>query len=428
MRRAGTLGFVEFVMIIAALNGLTAFSIDNVLPGFPMVAAEFHLAQANDVQLLVYTYGISFAVMQLAYGPVSDIAGRRPVVLFGVALYMLASALGTFAASFPLLLAARVLQGFGAAAARVVSTAIVRDRYEGTDMARVLSLAMMVTILLPVIAPSIGSLLLLAGSWRTIFASMVVGALLTALWFGVRMPETLHAQHRSAFSARQLRADAGTVLATRQSLGYATATGLVMACLYAYVGSAEQILGGAYRLGAMFPVLFGVLAAVLSIAAFANARLVRVIGLRRLAHAALCGIAALAVLQLGIALTFRGHPPLALFCALIASSLFLFGLMIPNFNALALAPFGSVAGTAASLIGAYTTLTGALLGLFIGRAFDGTIRPLSLGFAGCGVASLAAIGWAERGRLFRTAGDGRARLGVPVVAGVSSRHPGGRSS
>lgn len=399
MRFALPIGFAEFVVIIAALNGLTSFSVDNVLPGFPMVAGEFRLVDPNAVQYLVYTYGISFAVMQLAYGPISDLAGRRPVVLFGLGLYVVASALGMLAPSFRVLLVARVLQGFGAAAARVLSTAMVRDRFAGSEMARVLSLAMMMTILLPVIAPSIGSLLLLLGSWRTIFASMVCGGLVVALWFGMRMPETLPLR-RPGLAPGRVLADAATVLSTRESLGYATATGLVMGCLYAYVGSAQQVLGGAYRLGGLFPVLFGALAAVLSVAGFANARLVRVVGLRPLAHAGLCINAALAVPQLALAYAFRGHPPLVLFCAMVAGNLFLFGLMIPNFTALALAPFGKAAGIAASVIGAYTTLAGALLGLLVGRAFDGTIRPLSIGFFVFGLGSLLIVGWTERGRLF----------------------------
>jgi len=400
VRSAGPIRFAEFVLIVATLSGLTAFSVDNVLPAFPAIAGQFHLAGQNDVQYLVYTYGISYAIMQLVYGTVSDSAGRRPVVLFGLAVYAVASLLGTFADSFPQLLTARVLQGIGAASARVLSMAIIRDRYHGSDMARVLSLTLMMTILLPVVAPSAGSLLLLVGSWRTIFASMAVIPVLLSVWFGLRMPETLPPGRRSRFSAQRILADAGIVAATRRSVAYATATGLVMACLYAYVGSAQQILGGTYRLGGLFPLLVGMLAAVLSVAAFTNARLVKSIGLSRLAHAALCGNAAVAVIQLSVAYLFGGHPPLALFCVMIGGSLFLFGLIIPNFSSLALEPLGSVAGTAASMLGAYTTLMGAVLGLFVGRAFDGTILPLSIGFVVFGLTSLATVAWSERGRLF----------------------------
>ena len=392
--------FVEFVATMALMMGITSMSIDNMLPAFDAIAAEFAIAD-NSIQLVVYAYLFGFGAMQLVYGPISDSVGRRSVVLGGLAVFCLGSLLAVFAGSFELMLAARVVQGMGAAACRILATAIVRDRYEGREMARVMSLTMMVFIIVPVIAPAIGSFFLLFGSWHYIFVSTFAVGLILALWFGLRMPETLHPDHRQSFSMSRVLGGFRRTIGTRISLGYAAGAALMMGCLMAYVGGAQQILEtDVYGLGPLFPVAFGAIAAAMGVGALINSRLVRRYGTRRLSHGALCCNIAISAAVIPLAIACDGKPPLLLFCAWIALAHFFFSLTLPNFNAMAMQPLGDIAGTASSFVGFFTTVVGALCGLVIGQAFDGTVLPLAIGFFVLNGAGLAVVVWTERGRLF----------------------------
>ena len=252
--------------------------------------------------------------------------------------------------------------------------AIVRDRYSGREMARVMSLIIMVFIVVPVFAPAIGSLFLWLGGWRLIFISMLALAAIVVTGFALRMPETLHPEYRFPFSMRRILDGALQTVTTRAALGYATAMALTMGILFGYLNSSQQIFQTeVYGLGPLFPLAFGAIAAVLGVASFVNSKLVRRLGMRRLSHFGICGFILVAALLLGSAVVFAGRPPLALFGPLLAASLFLMSLMMVNFNAMAMEPLGAIAGTASSVIGVYTSLAGALLGLLVGQAFDGTV-------------------------------------------------------
>ena len=391
------LGFVEFVGLIAAMIAMTALSIDIMLPAFPAIAEALGVTAANDRQEIITAYMIGFAAGQFVYGPFSDTIGRRPVAFFGFALFFAASALAAFAHSFPVLLAARALQGIGAAAPRIMALAIVRDRFAGDRMARVMSLVMMVFIVVPVIAPSIGQLILFAGPWRWIFGFLLVFALAVHAWVFLRLPETLKPENRRSFRLSPVLAAIRTAITTRQTLGYGTAMGLIFGTLMTYLGTAQQIVGELYGLKQLFPVAFGISALAFAAASYTNSRLVMRFGARRLSHTAL--IAFIVITTAHAALTLGGNPPFPVFFMLTSLSMFLFGLIGPNFNALAMEPLGRIAGTAASFLGAYSTILSAVAGWAIGRQFDGTVAPVALGFAALGLGCLATVLVTERGRL-----------------------------
>jgi len=400
--RARDPSFGEFVALISFTMGLMSLSIDNLLPAFGAIQASFGIADANEMQLIISAYMIAFALMQIVYGPLSDVIGRRPTMLIGLAVYGVGTLIAIFAPSFGLLLAGRAVQGMGAAAIRVLVVAIVRDRYSGREMARVMSLIIMVFIVVPVFAPAIGSLFLWLGGWRLIFISMLALLVLVVAGFGLRMPETLHPEYRFPFSMRRILDGALQTVTTRASLGYATAMGLTMGILFGYLNSSQQIFQTeVYGLGPLFPIAFGSIAAVLGVASYVNSRLVRRLGMRRLSHFGICAFLLVAMLLLGVTLAFAGRPPLVLFGPLLAASLFLMSLMMVNFNAMAIEPLGAVAGTASSVIGLYTSLAGALFGLLVGQEFNGTVIPLSVGFLLLGILCLLVVLWTERGRLFR---------------------------
>ncbi|HQF30510.1 MAG TPA: multidrug effflux MFS transporter [Hyphomicrobiales bacterium] len=391
------LGFAEFVGLIAAMIAITAFSIDIMLPAFPAIAAELGIALANDRQEIITAYMIGFAVGQIACGPVSDTFGRRPVAFAGFALFIAATVAAAFAQSFPALLAARAAQGIGAAAPRIMALAIVRDRFAGDRMARVMSLVMTVFIVVPVVAPSIGQLILLVGTWRWIFGFLLVFGLAALAWAWFRLPETLSPANRRPFRPGTVASAVATAVTTRQTVGYGTAMGLIFGALMTYLGTAQQILGELYGLERLFPVAFGFSALAFAAASFTNSRLVMRFGTRRLSHTAL--VAFIAVTAGHGLLALAGDPPFPVYFALVSLSMFLFGLIGPNFNALAMEPLGRIAGTAASFVGAFSTTVSALAGWLIGRQFDGTVAPIALGFAGLGLACLVTVLVTERGRL-----------------------------
>ncbi|TPE51388.1 multidrug effflux MFS transporter [Amaricoccus solimangrovi] len=399
-------GLPEFIALTACLMALTAFSVDIMLPALPRIREDYGLADVNAQQLVVSAYVGGFALGQLFIGPISDRYGRRPVLLIGLAAYAVAAFACLVADSFSGLLLARFVQGLANASPRVIAIAMTRDSFHGRRMAEVMSFVMMVFIIVPVIAPTLGGLFLLAGSWHLIFAFLCLFAIGILAWCALRLPETHPAAQRAPMSLGWLGEAIRETATHRQTLGYTLATGVIFGALMGYINSAQQVFQGIYDVGALFPVLFGACAIALAIAAFVSGRFVMRVGSRKLGHAAVLGFAALSTLHYGLFLAI-GTPPLPVFLVILSGCLFCFGLVMPNYNALAMEPMGRIAGTASSFVGAVTTGLAAVLGLVIGQRFDGTVGPLLAGFAFFGVASVAITLVTERGRLF---GAGQPRM------------------
>jgi MFS transporter, DHA1 family, multidrug resistance protein len=393
------LSFLEFVGLIAVLMALTALSIDVMLPALPQIGRALGVGGENDRQLVLSFYFLGFAAGQFLFGPVSDRFGRRQPLLAGLALYVAATILALIAGSFHALLAARVMQGFGAAAPRVIALAIVRDRFQGREMARVMSLVMMVFIVVPILAPAIGEGILLFSTWRAIFFLLLLAAMASVVWAFFRLPETRHPEDRLPLSASSLWHAVKLVATTRQTVGYVVAMGFVFGLLVSYIITAEQIFVDVYGLGSRFPIAFGAIACFMVAASVVNASAVRQIGMRKISHWALLGaLAACGVMALA---GFPEKPPLLLFCAFMAVIFFCFGLMMPNFSSLSMEPMGALAGTASSLAGFYSTAAAAVFGTLIGRMFDGTLRPMCIGISLLFVATLLAVLITERFRLLQ---------------------------
>jgi DHA1 family bicyclomycin/chloramphenicol resistance-like MFS transporter len=389
--------FVEFVALTALLMALTALSIDIMLPSLPQIGEAFSISHPNDRQQVVTSYMLGLAFGQLFWGPLSDRFGRKRLLLIGLSVFVSGSIACLLVGSFPLLLAARTLQGFGGASARVISVAIVRDLFVGRQMARVMSIVMMVFITVPIFAPTVGQGLAHIGSWRWPFGVLLFAGLAGMLWAGYRLTETARA---AGHKPPGVSSAAATVLTTPTTVAYTAAWGLMFGCLVTYISSAQQIFVDVYDLGAAFPIAFGAVACAMALASFTNSRLVHRLGMRRVSHSALVSFV-VASLLLSL-ISFAGRPPLMVFGLLLAACFFCFGLIVPNFNAIAMQPMGAVAGTAASLIGFSTTATGAAIGWMVGRLFDGTVRPLVIGFAALGLLASACVLLVEGRRgLFR---------------------------
>jgi len=395
---ARTLSTPELVAMVASLSALNALAIDIMLPALPQIGASFQLANDNDRQLVVIAYVALFGISQLIYGPLADAFGRRSVLIYALGIYIAGSILCVVAPSFELFLAARAMQGVGAAATRVIATAVVRDLTEGRRMAQVMSMAMTVFMIVPIIAPGIGQLILFIAPWRWIFAALMIYAVLVLIWAFVRLPETLKPEDRQKFNVPAIAAAYLSVLRQRQTVGYMIASTFVTACLFGYITSSEQLFVDVYDLGTAFPIAFGSIAIAISAGTFLNSRLVMRHGMRRLSHVMTIGFTISALVL--AALAQFGLASFWVFTGMAALTFAMFGLIASNFNALAMEPVGRVAGSASAIFGAITATGGAILGALIARAFDGTATPFAIGLAAAGAATMLAVLWTERGKLF----------------------------
>jgi DHA1 family bicyclomycin/chloramphenicol resistance-like MFS transporter len=391
------LTFFEFVSLIACMMALTALSIDIMLPALPRIGTALGTAAENDRQFIIVAYVAGFAIGQLFFGPLSDRFGRKPPLLVGLALYCAASAAAFASGSLGMMLAARALQGIGAAAPRVIALAIVRDRFGGRDMARVMSFVMMVFIIVPILAPAVGQEILVLSEWRAIFGILLISATALALWIALRLEETRPAEVRQPFAWADFRHALGTIAGSRQTAGYILTTGFVFGIMMSYITSAEQIFLDVYKLGSWFPLAFAGIAIFLVGAAIVNASVVRRLGMRQVSQTAM--VAAVVLCAIVALFGFPKEPPLFAFCGYMAAVFFCFGLMMPNFNALALEPVGAIAGTASSVAGFYSTAAGAAFAAIVGRSFDGSVRPLMVGVTILIAATVAAVLVTERFRL-----------------------------
>ncbi|MBL6431739.1 MAG: multidrug effflux MFS transporter [Alphaproteobacteria bacterium] len=387
------MSFREFVALIASLMALNSLAIDIMLPALPDIGAAMAVLNENDSQKVLVAYLVGFGAAQLFYGPISDRYGRRPVLLGGLALYAVAGVFSIFANDMNHLLAARLVQEW-LRRPRVVAVSIVRDSYSGRQMGRVMSLVMMVFMVVPIFAPSIGQIILFVAPWRAIFLLLTLGGILMLIWCGARLPETLPAARRQPVTARSVLAAYLKTVTTRITLGYMCATGLIFGALFGFIASAQQIFVETFGVGAAFPAVFAVIGLAMSAASFVNASLVERIGLRPLSHWALVAFVAISLVQAITAIWIAEN--LYAFTAMLAITLFIFGFIGPSFNAIAMEPLGDIAGTGSSVLGFVTTLAGAICGFFVGQNYDGTVVPLALGFATFGASALVIVFITER--------------------------------
>lgn len=390
---------VELVAMVASLMALNALAIDVMLPALEGIARDLSVTHPNDQQLVIVAYILGFGAPQLAWGPLSDRFGRRPVLFAAIGGYTVTGLLTVGVDTFEMLLAMRFAQGIFAAGCRVGAVAVVRDLYAGRGMARIMSLVMTVFMVVPITSPMLGQGILAIAPWKAIFGVIGLAGLTVLVWTFTRLRETLPADRRSPLAPRRIGAAYASVIKTRVTFGYMLASGVIFAALFAFISASEQIFREVFGKEETFVFWFAGVALALSAANFANSRLVRRFGMRRLSHGALVGFTALALLLLAL-MSFVGER-FEIFLPLFAGLFALFGLIGANFNAMAMEPLGKIAGTASAAYGFATTTVSGVIGGAIGRAYDGTTAPLLLGFAGLGATCLVIVTVTERGRLFR---------------------------
>ncbi|MDM8168093.1 multidrug effflux MFS transporter [Roseovarius sp.] len=378
------IGRIEFVALMAMLVATVAFSIDAMLPALPRIGAELTPDAVNRAQLVVASFLLGLGCGTFFTGPLSDSFGRKPVILMGAAVYITGALMAMIAPSLELIVAARILQGLGAAAARIVALAIIRDLYAGREMARLISFVMMVFTLVPAIAPLAGSGVIALTGWRGIFAIFILFTICTTLWMLLRLAEPLPAERRRPFRPRALWSAVKEVLSYRTVRLSIAVQILCFTTLFSSISSIQQIFSATFGRTDDFPYWFFVIALLAGTGSFVNAALVMRLGMRRLVSFALMAQVCLTAITLTLFLI--GLPPgidFAVYVAWQTTVFFQAALTLGNLNALAMEPLGHIAGMAASVIASIGTVGSVILTVPVGLSFNGTPLPLLTGVLAC---------------------------------------------
>lgn len=381
------IGLFEFVALMALMTSLVALSIDAVLPALSQIGADLGIVDPRQTHLIVSLFFAGMALGQLYYGPLSDDKGRRYAIISGLIVFAIGSLVCIFAESLEVMLIGRVIQAFGVSGPRIAALAVIRDKYEGEAMARVMSFIMMVFILVPMLAPVFGQTVLFWFSWQYIFSSFLIFGLLIGLWFFIRQPETLPKEKRLPFSWSQLWISSKFILTHKLVIFYTLSSGTIFGAFLAYISSSQTLFQHIYDTGELFPMYFALLAFSIGLASFINGHLVMRLGMRKLCTWAMLGWLLFSLVLTILCLVSDGVPPFWQFITVLFAAFFCIGILFGNINAMAMQPLGKMAGLGAAIIGSLSSMISVPTAVFVGSFIDSSITPVALGFLGFGSVS-----------------------------------------
>ncbi len=374
------MGETEFVLLMALTSAMTALAIDMLLPGFSGMREAFGLApDATDLAATITVFFVGNGIGNLIYGPMADAWGRKPVLVASLGLYGLAALAATLAPNLTFLLVARFIWGIGAGGPRVLTQAIVRDRFSGDAMARVMSMIQAAFFIGPIAAPLLGAGLVALGSWRWVMAFGVVSALVTAVW-SLRLQETLPVDRRRPLTGRAILGSVGIVLGHRETLLFSLSLMFISGAFFSFLSSSELIFEDVFGRGQWFVTYFSAMALFLGIVSLGITRLLRRTSAARLTIVAGAGMVVFSAARVVLAQATGGTPPFAWWLVLFSLTNLCIVATFPSLNSLALEPMGELAGTAASVIGFLTSVGGAVLATITDRRLGGSVAPLALGY------------------------------------------------
>lgn len=399
--------------ILSAVMALMAMAIDLLLTGFDEMREAFGLdPSSNEVANVITVFFIGLAVAQLFFGPITDRFGRKSVLYVSVVIYVVGAVGSALAPTLGWLLVARFVWGIGAAGARVVATAVVRDHFEGVQMAKAMSRIMAVFILIPVVAPTLGAAIIAIAPWRTVFWACAVWALMMATW-SLRLPESLPVESRRRLDRRVITSAYVEFVRTRRTFWFSVASVFLQACFTMYLASSELIVSEIYDRREQFPFIFGITALAFAVAAGLNGRAVGVFGVQKVIWAVL-GVLITGSAVLTVVVTVVDTPSFWFFMPGIGLMLMLFMFLMPNMNAEALQPVPHIAGTASALSGACRMAGGALLGGLVAARIDTSVTPFAVALLVFAVAAAACTAIAVR--------PSRSLVATTAANAVSTEH------
>lgn len=380
---------LEFISLMASLMALAALSVDALLPGLDVIGIAVGNTDPKDNQFLIIVIVLGLGLGQLFSGALSDSIGRKPTMYLGCFVFVIASVICVFANNFEVMIAGRLLQGIGLSAPRSVSMAIIRDKYVGNLMAKIMSYITVIFILAPVVAPTLGKLLLDQYGWQSIFYSQLIFGVFVTLWLWQRQSETLKEVNKKPMNWALFRDGTKEFFKHRKAIVYTIISGIISAPFLIYISASQQIFSEQYNLGEIYPYIFSGLALGIGLATFLNGSMVMKYGMLRMVTIpmyAMFGIASVYIL-----LYHSGNPDSTIFITFLALILFTVGFVFGNLNALAMQPIGHIAGIGASIIGFLSTLVSVPIAALIGQFIDTSSLPIFIGFASCVGISLLLI-------------------------------------
>tara|TARA_B110000971_G_scaffold12015_1_gene11316 strand:- start:115 stop:1350 length:1236 start_codon:yes stop_codon:yes gene_type:complete len=377
----------EFIALMASLMAMAALAIDAILPAMSVMSKDFGVYDPKVSQQLIIMMFLGLGFGQLLFGPLSDSFGRKPLVYFGFTIFIGASFICIYSTSFEMMVFGRVLQGIGLSAPRTISYSMIRDSFEGNDMARIMSFVTVVFIMVPTLAPAIGMYFLEVYNWQAIFYFQLVFCVLVAFWFSLRQKETLTSENKIPFTSGLFVNGFVELLKYKSTLVYTIISGVIMGSFMLYLSASQQIFQDQYGLLEEFPIVFAGLAIAFGGANFLNGKLVMMFGMEKLIKRSLICYTSTSFVYL-LLFYKQPNPSIEMFLFFLVLQFLSLGFIFGNLKSISLQPIGHIAGIGAALTGFISTLFAVPISAFIGSFINNTAYPMFVGFFVCGLCSL----------------------------------------
>lgn len=377
----------EFIALMASLMSIVALAIDALLPALNFIGFTIGTTEATDNQLLITMIFLGLGIGPLLFGPISDTAGRKPIVFLGFGIFIIASFICVSATSLEVMVFGRILQGIGLSAPRTISIAMVRDTFSGDYMARIMSFITVVFILVPIVAPALGQFVLNHYNWQAIFYIQLVFSLIISFWFWKRQTETLLIENRVKFSRYVFVNGLKEILNSKSTVGFTIISGFITGSFMVYLSTSQHIFQEQYLLMDEFPYIFAGLAIAIGSATFLNGTLVIKYGMEKLVTIALLTFFSVSLLYV-ILFYNTSNPSIVILLIFFGLQFFSIGFLFGNLRALAMQPIGHIAGIGAAITGFISTIMAVPISIFIGKFTSTTALPIFIGFSICGFLSV----------------------------------------
>lgn len=381
---------LEFIIIMASLMSLVALSIDALLPAISDISKSIHIVDLKNNQLFITMIFLGLGFGQLISGPLSDSFGRKPIIYVGFIVFAFASLICVFASSLEMMIVGRLLQGIGLSAPRTISIAMVRDRFSGNYMAKVMSFIVVIFILVPVIAPALGKLMLDSYGWRSIFYSQLVFGFFVMIWFWKRQPETLKPENKKKFKFSLFINGAKEFIKHKNAVIFTLFSGFITGSFMVYLSASQIIFEQQYNLKEEFPFIFAGLAISIGLATFLNGNLVVRLGMYKLVSIFTVVFTIVPIIYISL-FSGESNPSIYVLLIFFGIQFFSIGFLFGNTRALAMESIGHIAGVGAAINGFGSTIMAVPIATFIGSFINDRALPLFIGFFVCGFLSLTLI-------------------------------------
>jgi DHA1 family bicyclomycin/chloramphenicol resistance-like MFS transporter len=380
----------EFIIVMASLMSLVALAIDALLPAISEISKSIQIIDPKNNQLFITMIFLGLGFGQLISGPLSVSFGRKPVIYVGFIIFAFASLICVSSTSVEMMIFGRVLQGIGLSAPRTISIAMVRDRFSGNYMAKVMSFIVVIFLLVPIVAPAIGKLMLDSYGWKSIFYSQLVFGFFTMIWVWKRQPETLKLENRKKFKFSLFIDGTKEFMKHKYAVIFTLFSGFITGSFMVYLSASQHIFVEQYNLKEEFPYIFAALAISIGFSTFLNGKLVVRLGMYKLVSIFTIIFTIIPVVYLGL-FTGESNPNIYVLLIFFGIQFFAIGFLFGNTRALAMEPIGHIAGIGAAINGFVSTIMAVPIATLIGSYINETALPLFIGFFVCGIISLLLI-------------------------------------